>query len=257
MFRSLMIIDEHYDGFNPVQSGYEDCEPSHSYGPAVREYWLLHYVRAGKGIFRREGTEYTVKAGEVFVIPPYMETYYEADAKQPWEYIWVGFTASMPLPPAFSKPILRHEQQGSIFESMLRCQKMQNGCSAYLSGKIWELVALMLDAGSREVDPVERAVHYMHAEYMNDIRIGELAERLHMDRCYFSTVFTKRIGMPPSQYLIELRMQKAAELMEQYGQKPAVAACSVGYPDIYAFSKIFKKRFGCSPRRYMEQQKRD
>lgn len=254
MFKTLMIIDEHYDGYNPVQSGYEDCEPCHGYGPAVREYWLLHYVREGKGVFRREGKEYTVKAGEVFVIPPYMETYYEADAKQPWRYIWVGFTASVSLPPAFSTLVLRHERLGEIFESMLHCRHMKNGKSAYLSGKIWELVALMLDEGSREINPVERALHYMHAEYMNDIRIGELAERLHLDRCYFSTLFAKRVGMSPSQYLIELRLQKAAELMARYGQKATVAAFSVGYPDIYAFSKIFKKRFGCSPRRYIELQ---
>ena len=38
------IMDMGYGGMNPVQLGYEDCEPSHSFGPAVREYWLLHYV---------------------------------------------------------------------------------------------------------------------------------------------------------------------------------------------------------------------
>lgn len=251
-----MIIDEHYDGFNPVQSGYEDCEPCHSYGPAVREFWLLHYVRKGTGIFRRDGKEYTVKAGEVFVIPPYLETYYEADAKQPWEYIWVGFTAGVSLPPAFEKPVLRNERLGEIFESMLHCRHMRNGRSAYLSGKIWELVALLLDADTQKIDPVERALHYMHAEYMNAIRVGELAERLHLDRCYFSTLFTKRLGVSPSQYLIDLRLEKAAELMVTYGKSPSIAAASVGYPDIYAFSKTFKKKFGCSPRQYVAQKSR-
>lgn len=49
---------------------------------------------------------------------------------------------------------------------------------------------------------------------------------------------------------MNLRMEKAAELMTVYGEKPSTAGASVGYPDIYHFSKMFKKHFGVSPREY-------
>lgn len=69
----------------------------HSFGPAVREYFLLHYVVRGKGIFRRGKREYTLQAGEIFVIRPGEVTYYEADMRDPWEYMWAGFDCAPPF----------------------------------------------------------------------------------------------------------------------------------------------------------------
>jgi ABC-2 type transport system ATP-binding protein len=47
-------------------------------------------------------------------------------------------------------------------------------------------------------------------------------------------------------------LEKAAELLTVYGQSPSTAGISVGYPDLYHFSKIFKKHFGVSPREYQK-----
>ena len=94
MHHNEIIIDRQYAGMNPMQFGYEDCASGHFYGPAVRTHWLLHYVESGTGLFEREGKQYQVKAGEIFVIPPYLECYYKADERDPWRYVWVGFTGS-------------------------------------------------------------------------------------------------------------------------------------------------------------------
>jgi hypothetical protein len=83
MIFSDIIINEDYPGINPVSFGCQDCTASHFYGPAVRTHWLLHYVVSGTGIFRRDGQEYALFPGDMFVIPPFLETYYEADAGQP------------------------------------------------------------------------------------------------------------------------------------------------------------------------------
>lgn len=254
MISSEIIINEDYIGINPCSFGYQDCTPSHSYGPAVRTHWLLHYVVSGCGIFRREGQEHVLRAGDVFVIPPFLETYYEADAQQPWRYIWVGFTSDIALPGAFSEPVIRCPGLGNVFEDMRRCAAMQNGKSAFLASRIWEVLALILEEGKRDNDYIEKALHCMRAEYMTDLTVAGLAERLNLDRCYFSTLFTRQVGTSPSQYLMNLRLEKAAELMRLHSQSPSVAAASVGYTDIYNFSKMFKKKYGCSPRNYLRQQ---
>ena len=251
MISSEIIINEDYPGINPSSFGYQDCTASHSYGPAVRTHWLLHYVVSGCGIFRREGQEYALYAGDIFVIPPFLETYYEADALQPWRYIWVGFTSDIPLPKVFDSPVIRCPGLGNVFEDMRRCSTMQNGKSAFLASRIWELLALILEEGKKDSDYIEKALHCMRAEYMTDLTVAGLAERLNLDRCYFSTLFTKQVGTSPSQYLMNLRLEKALELMLQHNQSPSVAAASVGYTDIYNFSKMFKKKYGCSPRQYI------
>lgn len=253
MVHSEFVIDYQYGGLNPMQFGYQTCPPSHSFGPAVRPHWLLHYIVSGFGTFVRQGVTHRVGPGEIFVIPPYLETYYEADPENPWNYIWIGFTTQEELPEFFSQPILNCPGAGELFQEMILCKNMENGRSAYLSSCLWKLMALLLEQRKPVSDYIDKAIHCMHAEYGNGITVLEIAKRLNLDRSYFSTVFSQRMGISPQEYLINLRLTKAAELMIAHGESPTTAALSVGYPDLYHFSKIFKKHFGMSPRAYIKQ----
>ncbi len=71
--------------------GYETCEPGHSYGPAVRSGYMIHYVLGGTGRFQTGGKTYRLKEGDAFLIRPDELIYYEADGKDPWVYTWIGF----------------------------------------------------------------------------------------------------------------------------------------------------------------------
>ena len=81
----------------------------------------------------------------------------------------------------------------------------------------------------------------MQSEYMNGITIQEIADRLGLNRSYFSELFRSRMGVAPGQYLLRLRLEKAERLMTVYHEPPATAAASVGYGDICQFSRIFKR----------------
>ncbi len=252
MGQSEIVINQQYQGLNPVQFGLEDCAPGHSFGPAVRTHWLLHYVVSGFGSFTREGATYRLGPGEIFVIPPFLETYYEADRETPWRYIWVGFTNGETIPEPLSHPVVRLPEAGVLFEEMRRCGQLENGRSAFLSGCLWSLWALLLEQGAPKADYVEKAVNCMRSEYMTHITVQQLATRLSLDRSYFSALFRRQLGLSPKQYLCRLRMEKAAALMV-HGERPSTAALSVGYDDLSQFSKMFKRHFGCSPRGYLKK----
>lgn len=253
MTYSEIVIDEQYTGLNPVQFGYEKCEPKHAFGPAVRTHWLLHYIISGYGTYEYKQTSYQVKPGEIFVIPPYEETYYEADADKPWNYIWIGFTTDQKLPEIFHSPVIHCPGVGIIFEEMKLCKSMENGRSAFLSGCIWKLLSHLLEQERPASDAIDKALHYMRSEYTHDITITEIARRLNLDRCYFSTQFKQRMGISPKEYLINLRLSKAVDLMMTHKESPTTAAISVGYTDFYQFSKIFKKKYGVSPKNYIRK----
>jgi AraC-like DNA-binding protein len=102
---------------------------------------------------------------------------------------------------------------------------------------------------------VDKAITYMHAEYMNSISIQEIADHLNLDRKYFSRTFSMHTGSSPQQYLLNLRLTKAAEFMVTHNETPSSSAALVGYTDLYQFSKIFKKHFGMSPRTYIKHYK--
>jgi len=249
MQTNILITNENYSGLNPIQFGYQNCESSHSFGPAVRQHWLIHFVVSGQGIYRFQNTEYTVKAGEMFVIPPYEVTYYEADSVKPWNYIWIGFTTDKALPMKLDAVISCPEAAG-IFNEMKQCEKMSQGRSAYLSARLWDLFAQLLKSEKQPIDYVEKALHCIHSEYMEGITVEEIANRLNLDRSYFSTLFKQKTGISPGQYLLNYRMNVAASLMQKNGESVSVAASSVGYTDIFNFSKMFKKHFGVSPGKY-------
>ena len=249
---SELLIDRNYDSFNVVDFGYQSCNPSHHFGPAVRSYWLMHYVTSGFGRFEIEGRVYDLQPGQIFVIPQDVTTYYEADAKKPWNYIWVGFTSSQDLPIELPDVITTPEL-GTLFESLKQCSKMSNGKEAFLSAKVWEIFSILLERTSKSNDWIDAAMSFMNNNYHNGINITDVAEKIGFDRSYFSSAFKKKIGITPQQYLLNIRMEKAADLMLKSGVKPSVAAISVGYEDMFVFSKAFKRHFGVSPREYINK----
>lgn len=250
MQHNVFITDEGYQGLNPMQFGFHDCEKSHYFGPAVRTYWLIHFVVSGFGTFHKGGNTYHIKPGEMFVIPPFEETYYQADSETPWSYIWIGFTSRTPLPVELDDVIHLPEAM-TIFNKMQNCSEKTNGRSAFLSAQLWELFSLILEQKNPSGNYIETALDCIHSEYMNPLTVEDIAGRLNLDRSYFSTLFKKTVGISPKQYLLGYRMKLAASLLTDKHKSVSVTASSVGYSDVFVFSKMFKRHFGVSPTEYI------
>lgn len=252
MYRDVIITNENFQGLNPVQFGYEDCSKGHFFGPAVRTYYLIHFVVSGFGYYTINGKEYNIGPGEMFIIPPYEETFYKADKENPWSYIWIGFTSSSKLPVSLSD-VIRYPKAASVFNDMKNCENLSNGRSAYLSARLWDLFAMLLDRQKKDKSTVEKAIDFIHSEYMYPITVESISERIGIDRCHFSTLFKSKTGVSPKQYLLNYRMSVALSLMLENNKSVSVAALSVGYSDIYTFSKVFKKKYGISPSEYIKK----
>ena len=246
------VIEGNFSDINPVQFGYENCKSSHYYGPAVRTHWLIHYVVSGSGIFKIGNKVYNVEKGQLFVIPPYVETYYAADNKNPWNYIWIGFTTNGKLPLKLEDTIYCPEAE-LIFQKMKNCIENENGRTAFLCARIWDLFSVLLENKNSEIDYVEKALSCIHSEYANDITVQQISDRLGLNRSYFSMIFKEKTGVSPVKYIVNYRMKIAASLMVKRSMNVTVAANSVGYTDIFNFSKMFKRYYGISPKKYIEQ----
>ena len=81
-------------GLSVYNTGYEKCDSNHSWGPAVRDHYLIHFVSSGKGVLRCNKQEYTIGPGGLFIICPSQLASYQADADDPWRYNWVGFNGT-------------------------------------------------------------------------------------------------------------------------------------------------------------------
>jgi len=254
MQKDFLVIQRDCYNIRPMNCGYQDCDSGHSFGPAVRTYWLIHFVESGFGIFTIRNKTYKVGPGEMFVIPPYIETYYEADRKQPWNYIWVGFACETQLPTTLTDTLFCPQAQ-NIFQRFRNCEMFSSSTDAYILSCIWELFAIICENKSTESDYVQAALSCIHSEYMNNLTISAIADRLGLDRAYFSTVFKSKTGISPGQYLLRHRMSVAADLIVNHNKSISTVANSVGYNDLFNFSRMFKRHFGVSPRRYMQEYK--
>ncbi|MBQ7040109.1 MAG: AraC family transcriptional regulator [Clostridia bacterium] len=250
MQHNFLVNDEKRKDLNPVSFGYEKCAKGHSHGPTVRPYWLIHFVESGNGVFKIGNNQYSLSENELFVIPPEVETFYQADMNTPWSYTWIGFTAPCGLP-ADLPDILFVPEGRQIFEDMKKCTKFKNGRTSYLCARLWDLFAVISDAENSTIDYVDNALDCIHAEYMTNLTVEKIAARLNIDRTYFSTLFKSKIGLSPKQYLTRHRMHTAAALFKNNKLSVATVSSYVGYPDPFTFSKSFKRFFGVSPTQYV------
>ncbi|WP_138495175.1 helix-turn-helix domain-containing protein [Paenibacillus pinistramenti] len=253
--------------------------PRHKVGPAVYNYILIHSVDSGYGTFEWQRKKYRLGQGDTFVIFPGVLFSYEADGADPWSYRWAalqGPRVAEMLEKAgvtLTDPVIRGadpEYLAGIFEAIEQVFEQKAGeTAAALAADGWFRVLLAdfarlnapkLQYSSAEVLTgserlVEQAVRWFQTQYMQPISIEKLAASLGYHRTHFTKVFKQLTSLSPRQYINQIRMERAKELLntpisiEQVGN-------SCGYADPLYFSKQFKKWTGQSPAHYRNELKR-
>ena len=85
---------------------------------------------------------------------------------------------------------------------------------------------------------------------MKKISVEEIARSSYLSTTYITKIYKEVTGDTPINFLINLRMEKAMEILQEGHFSIQDVAKKVGYDDPYYFSKLFKKRFGLSPSSY-------
>ncbi len=101
---------------------------------------------------------------------------------------------------------------------------------------------------------VEKALEYIHDNYANeDMNIKEIAEHVYVNYGHLCFLFKRETGMTMNDYIVNYRMNKAKELIENGANYIADISNRVGYINPNYFGKCFKKHFGLSPSTFIEQ----
>ena len=240
--RDWLITNRHLHDLNPLVLGEEECRPGHSFGPAVRQYTLIHYVVRGKGVFYARGGIYPVGPGQAFIIRPGEVTTYTADTREPWYYQWVGFDGTLSEDFARLDPVI--DLPRWVLGDLLRVA--DKGSEYLLSAELLRLYTHLFHQRTGGSPHVQRVEDYIRANFMRPIRVEDLAAQLNLDRRYLSRIFKAHTGLSVKEYLIRQRLEQAEGYLRQgCSVKEAAALC--GYEDTANFSKRFKQHFGTSP----------
>ncbi len=256
--------------------GISQTEPLHSFGPASKPHFLIHYVFSGKGIFRFREKEYHLEKGYGFLIEPDELAFYQADEKDPWSYLWVGFGGSeaesclrnMGL--SGNHPIFSCRASNELYD-VVRDMMEHNtvGLSNELrrNGLLGVFLSIIADSESvatkEDADKdkgnayVSKAIDYIQNNYYNPIKVTDVADYVCVNRSYLYTLFENVLGMSPQQFLTTFRITKARELLESTDYPIESIALTCGYSDAQVFTKAFHQLKGVTPSAYRKESRKE
>lgn len=135
-------------------------------------------------------------------------------------------------------------------DGLWQCTNAQELLRLLQDGVSGELNRLRRERSQREARPITDAKHFIQQHYQESLRLEDVSNAVGFNATYFSAMFKKETGQNFMDYLTELRMNKAKELL--CGDECSVqdVAEQVGYRDLKYFSRLFKKTTGISPSDY-------
>ena len=265
--------NENFVDLGLYQFGWEQCDPSHSFGPAARNHYLFHYCLSGTGTLyaqnsRKESNTFQIKSGQGFMLFPHQVCTYIADYELPWEYVWLefdglrvkeaielsGLTPEQPVYKARYKDIA-----ATMKDEMLYIVNHKEESSFHLIGHLYLFMdSLVRSSTSTHINKgnnlrdfyLKEALSFIEQNFQNDISVEDIAAFCGLNRSYFGKIFHETMGKTPQEFLISYRMTKAAELLKLTDLSIGDIGNAVGYPNQLHFSRAYKNVYGISPRQW-------
>lgn len=230
----------------PIEFGVEQKANGKIESARLCDYYTIHYIISGRGIFKKNNKTYELSKGQCFLLRP-GEIYVDiADATSPWKYLWIGFSGR--LSSDFSRLDDVFTPNAALFSEFNLAFRLDYGVEEFLAGMLFKLYCELL-CSSTSTDLVGKTVSFISANYMKNISTAEIAAEFSTSRTYLSRIFKERLGISMQQYIIQKRLHASKKLLKQ-GCSVYQTSQLVGYSDQFIFSKAFKKHFGFSPSEY-------
>ncbi|MCD8365672.1 MAG: AraC family transcriptional regulator [Clostridiales bacterium] len=236
--------------------------------------------RSGSGILRMENEDWIYGPGMISVVPVnFPHTTISADGTEShWEYLFVdvekvlqvtypedilfqqkmlerinrkpylGMTGEKPELAGIMEVIFREmrDRQDTLYRESVRglalslliqAARLNTGNAAMPEG-------MKAKTGFDQVRP---ALEYIRTHYNSPVKIPEIASVCHVSESHFRRLFEENIGMTPVEYLNQIRIHKACELIVKTGYSMEEIAVKVGFTTTSTFNRNFKRITGTSP----------
>ena len=231
-------------------------------GRVINEYQLV-YVTRGRGAFRSGDAEFPVTEGSVLAVFPGVAHSYRPDPETGWDEYWVGFRGEYadalrktgfhsPERPFF--PVGAHQSIISIFSDIFATVEAQEPYYQFRAGALVMLLLSEILGRARKAEQsgeaarlVERAKFLMQERADLPMSVESIGEKLGVGLERFYEAFKAYTGMTPYQYFIQLKINKAKDLLDRDEATVKEVAFALGFDDPYYFSRLFKKKTGVAP----------
>lgn len=252
--------------------GVERCAPAYEISRATFPYFSVEYVAEGEGRLELNGRSCALSPGTVFSYGPGIPHGIRTDPVRPLRKYFVDFIGGE------GKRLLEESATGvggimqtaprnrieDVFDDLIRTGLEETPLRPALCASLTKYLVLRISDSAIPLgsdafagfSTYQRCRRFMDENFLAVATLQEAADRCHVGTEYFCRLFDRFGHVSPYRYLVRLKMRHAAERLISSGRPVKQVAAEAGYPDPYHFSRVFKKIYGLSPRRFCELGKR-
>lgn len=236
---------------------------------SIRKDNYLVYIASGKMRTKVPKGVEMLEAGDFAVFGKNKPFHYIIGESEPIDYFWVHFggygavdilqNCGIQTDTRYS--IGLHDTVKRAFDEIFdtfkpKTASFDSSANAALLSLIALLAKYVSSSGNERVKGrLKSSLEYLHAHYTENIGISELAAMDYLSTGRYRALFKSMMNASPLEYVTNLRMNMARELLSGTKLDIASVAEAAGYQDCRYFSRLFKKRFGCTPREYRRAEK--
>jgi AraC-like DNA-binding protein len=240
----------------------------------VLDSFQLVYISSGRGQFETKGGGATrIEPGHAFLLFPGVWHRYAPDRETGWHEHWIGFDGPMPRawrdnrflgPRKALVKINAEETMRASFSHIIQSiranrpalQQILAGATAHLLGLYYSSQQTPVSAEAPAASAIEAAINHIQSDFRLPLDIPGLARELGLGYSAFRKAFAVHTGLGPHQYLLELRLLRARNLLEQTTFSVKEIAALAGFADEHYFSRLFRRKMKLAPTQWRERSRR-
>ncbi|MBB6484494.1 AraC family transcriptional regulator [Rhizobium lusitanum] len=223
-------------------------------------FTVLQHTISGTGRLRYESRNHRVSAGDtLLVLVPHNHRYWLEKGER-WEYFWISMNGEEALRIhrlilSAAGPVLKLQQ--ATIDHLADCSlRLVRGARtpASASAIAYEAAMALYDdvfgshAFAADRSAMQIVIDHIDANLDKPLPVDELARVSGLSRAHFSRVFAESEGVPPAEFVLQQRMQRAAKLLTKAAFIPVKeVAIMSGFDDANYFSKVFRRIYGINP----------
>lgn len=265
--KSLTFKENAYKFLKINSVGYNDFGLSKTSGFLTTNVWhALYYVRSGHGTLTIRNKTYPLHKGSFYFITPNESVKYESDEENPIQYYWfaiypdfaeeisriLGFTDAEPI-----RSATKQDKIVKVFEKLMTYKTATPESYFATLSAITKILSLefsnveYVENSSAHETFTQSVKQQIDLNYTNpNFHIEAVAQMLYVSHAHMSRIFKEVMGISPVRYLIEVRLNYAAKLLDSPEMKVKDLCEACGFGDEAHFMKSFKKKFGVTVNEY-------
>jgi AraC-like DNA-binding protein len=246
-----------------VCGGLEHCTVDYAIHRATFPYFSIEYVARGSGTLRLRGRTQPLRPGSLFAYGPNVPQDIEGDPRDPLVKYFVDFAGTEAiqwlrrcgLEPGHSAQVFPPHILAPLFDQLIESGLQVGPENLELCVKLLESLALKIAAQRAPAIGAETLAFatYQHCRahiekhFLRLRTQHEIAGECHIDAAYLCRLFRRFDSQSPYQYLLRLKINYAAERLQNRGVLVKQVAAETAFSDPFHFSRVFRKVLGLSP----------